>query len=174
MPYIAADARGVYDVLVADIISVSGTLEFSKLASSIVFEAAGRIYGRENTRYFMQNEFAGVLSCALLEWCRRTGCEYPRSKALQIDLAIPAVANLAERLCSLMPHDPSTRPGHFNYFISTLFIAGVQNQLIDVQASAELFLQILNAWYGTVTAPYEDGAIQQNGDCYPKRLLNAT
>lgn len=174
MPYIARDARAAYDAAVDSLFSEAREDDWRWRFETVVLGVAEAIYGTAKTRYWLQNEFAGVLGCCALEWDRRVkGAErrVEDDDALNWDWrnCLSIVSTLIDRVVALIPReDHAQRPGHFNYFLTRVLLKAIERGYIQPQTDpSAILLGLQRVWYAQVTGPYEDSAIATNGDCFP-------
>ncbi len=175
MPYIQNDKREPYDRIVSDFIRSCPRETWPGRMTALVFTVFKSLYGSaSNTRYYKQNEAIGVLAAAMLELRRRCGDTLSGPKNLEDwQSIVPDVASFAQRVLELLPSDDGEqRPGHLNYLITELILAAGAAGTVDIHKEACDFIMGLAAeWYRQVTGPYEDAAIQKNGDTPGYRAL---
>jgi hypothetical protein len=167
MPYISPADRPNYDALIAVFLQNMPSDDLEHHAAMLILSVAERIYGSaDQTRYYLQNEFLGVLYAASLEYRRRTAdCVVVGRMFSHWSEAIPEVSSFADKLHELVPSDPTKRPGHLNYLITEFALALVARKWLDrIDGPCDFFGALAYTWYHYTTGPYEDAAIENNGD----------
>lgn len=126
----------------------------------------------KGTRYFMQNELIGVLNCARFEWQRRFNVAGERSE-LKCEIGCPSwtvseeiSSALSEIAGEIGEKGHEQRAGALNYFLTVTFLRMAGTKLFSREEVPGIFSELAERWYRQVTAPYEDGAIEKNGDCF--------
>lgn len=174
MPYIAPEQRPEFDSLVQEFLSDIDAGNWPRRFLALVVSLGEEIYGEgKHTRYYLQNEYAGVLASAAREWARRVGGQagqFPRSAPL--DSPNNHCAFVAAKVAGTIAQgDVTLRPGCLNYFLTSVLIAACQKHLLAPRQAPSLLILGHLLWYERVTGPYEDQAIARNGDCFPVSLL---
>ena len=170
MPYIATESRPVYDTVVTELLNSSTAENWKDRATALIFSVTFELYGdANNTRYFKQNEIAGVFCAAALESIRRLGGQFAPSPANHLtnwkEFTISVAKQSATVLAAIPRSDDSQRCGHLNYLITELTLAAVQKGwLEETEGPSRFIFTLADTWYDLVTGPYEDEAIEKNGD----------
>lgn len=174
MPYIAPEDRQLpYSTYVQSIWDLCESKTWREQFANLLRETLVTVYGDKNeTRYFKQNEMDGVLACVSLEWAHRWGRESSQTTPLQLAHLTTYPEGEADRLAQavaeIVPVDDETRrAGHLNYFITIAMIEAVSRKLIEIQ-QVPGYIDAVASWiYATTTRPYEEQAIEKNGDVFP-------
>ncbi|MCO6431677.1 MAG: hypothetical protein J5J00_12530 [Deltaproteobacteria bacterium] len=181
MPYISSDHRKPYAEIITRCASVGGSSLFEGFFMTLLSCLAERVYGSVETRYYKQNEFIGVLSCAATEWLRRTRCSddglVAESRCIDaLDKTPPTLRAEAQALCGeiteLLPlHDETQRAGHLNFVLTSILLQALTSGALSRPDQGFQILESFRRyWYGRFTADYEESMIAKNGDCYPAQL----
>ncbi len=169
MPYIAKEHRSELDKIAQRLIEQLPKDDAHLEVFGFLYEMMRDVYcGHTGTRYFLQNEMIGVLSCMSFEWQDRRDV-YPngdRSIAKLPEIS-SATRNILKDLISLIPKDDYTlRPGHLNYFITILMRDAIKSSIFVNEEIPNWIEALSRHLYSTLTRPYEDSAIAKNGDVF--------
>ena len=174
MPYIGTEDRGKYS---EDLDKLKSQAELSELTVEEKAQAGARLVLQlletsypESPRYFQHNEAVGMLKCCSLEWQRRNEVEgfFTSSEFLETEstLDLTSSRTTIQKVGETVAELPSeVKPGVLNYFITVFFknlFGELSGHTKDLPVS--VLETILDHWYESKTAPYEDQKIQENGD----------
>jgi len=183
MPYIDTDRRQLIDAPLNDLIEwVKWNLLLMEhrmgVSAYIILKILTDAYAPKN--YSEYNEVMGILECARQEYKRRTvGIDktqkiydrfaiYPDvdiSLRDLVDVRIESIARKINHNISLV----EKKCGVVNYVI-TRFLVGVYGDVVDPTDHYEalsVLKECKREYYRKYVAPYEDEAIERNGDVYP-------